>query len=87
MIIGYALQSTTDHNLDAERDALRAAGAERIFENKGTGKARQRTELEKLPAQLHAGDVLVVTKYDRGPVHLEQDRQRPHHGVPGPRAA
>ena len=37
MIIGYALQSTTDHNLDAERDVLRAAGAERIFEDKVNG--------------------------------------------------
>ena len=65
MIIGYARVSTDDQKLDAQLDALRAAGAERIFKDKRTGKSRQRPELEKLLEQLRAGDVVVVTKYDR----------------------
>lgn len=65
MIIGYARVSTDDQKLDAQLDALRAAGAERIFKDKRTGSSRQRPELEKLLEQLRAGDVVVVTKYDR----------------------
>jgi len=65
MILGYARVSTSDQSLDGQVDALRAAGAERIFEEKRTGKSRQRPELERLLDQLRDGDVLVVTKYDR----------------------
>ena len=65
MIIGYARVSTDDQKLDAQLDALRAAGAERIFQDKRTGSSRMRPELTKLLEQLRAGDVVVVTKYDR----------------------
>lgn len=65
MIIGYARVSTSDQSLDAQLDALKAAGAERVFQEKRTGKSRQRPELERLLDQLREGDVLVVTKYDR----------------------
>lgn len=65
MIIGYARVSTDDQKLDAQLDALRAAGSERIFKDKRTGSSRQRPELEKLLDQLRAGDVVAVTKYDR----------------------
>ena len=65
MIIGYARVSTEDQKLDAQLDALRAAGAERIFKDKRTGSSRMRPELTKLLEQLRAGDVVVVTKYDR----------------------
>jgi DNA invertase Pin-like site-specific DNA recombinase len=65
MIFGYARVSTDDQKLDAQLDALKAAGAERIFKEKVTGKTRKRPELEKLLEQLRADDVIVVTKYDR----------------------
>jgi DNA invertase Pin-like site-specific DNA recombinase len=65
MIIGYARVSTDDQNLDAQTDALKAAGAERIFADKISGTARTRPELAKLLEQLRDGDVVVVTKYDR----------------------
>lgn len=65
MIIGYARVSTTDQNLDAQTDALRAAGAERIFADKTSGSLRNRPELDRLLDQLRASDVIVVTKYDR----------------------
>jgi DNA invertase Pin-like site-specific DNA recombinase len=65
MIVGYARVSTTDQNLDGQRDALLAAGAERTYADTITGTARYRPELDRLLDQLRAGDVVVVTKYDR----------------------
>src|SRR6056297_1968948 len=65
MIIGYARVSTSEQTLNAQLDALRDVGAERIFEEKVTGKSRTRPELQKLLDQLREGDVVVVTKYDR----------------------
>ena len=65
MIIGYARVSTDDQNLDAQTDALKAAGCERIFADKISGSVRSRPELDKLLDQLRDGDVIVVTKYDR----------------------
>ena len=57
--------STEDQNLDGQLDALKAAGAERIFADKITGTARSRPELDRLLDQLRQGDVITVTKYDR----------------------
>lgn len=65
MILGYARVSTKDQNLDGQRDALTMAGAERLFEEKVTGTARSRTELDRMLKDLRSGDVVVVTKYDR----------------------
>ena len=65
MIIGYARVSTDDQKLEAQIDALEAAGAERIFRDKITGSARSRPQLDLMIDQLRDGDVVVVTKYDR----------------------
>lgn len=65
MIIGYARVSTTDQNLDAQIDALTEAGAEKIYQEKITGKSAKRPELERLLDQLRPKDVVVVTKFDR----------------------
>ena len=65
MNLGYARVSTKDQNLDGQRDALTAAGAERIFADTITGTARTRPELDRLLTELRPGDVVTVTKYDR----------------------
>lgn len=65
MIIGYARVSTDDQNLDAQTDALTAAGAERIFADKISGAKRDRPQLGVMLDQLRPGDVVVVAKYDR----------------------
>ncbi|SFJ30622.1 recombinase family protein [Albimonas pacifica] len=65
MIIGYARVSTADQSLDAQTDALAAAGVERMFADKITGTARRRPELDRMLDQLRPGDVVVVAKYDR----------------------
>ena len=61
MIVGYARVSTDDQSLDA----LKAAGAERIFADEISRRTRKRSGLEKLFGQLRAGDVVVVAEYDR----------------------
>lgn len=65
MILGYARVSTADQTLDAQHDALKGAGAERMFSDKLSGSLRQRPALDQLLEQLREGDVVVVTKYDR----------------------
>ena len=57
--------STSDQNLDGQRDALKEAGAGRLFADTITGTARHRPELDRLLDQLHPGDVVVVTKDGR----------------------
>lgn len=65
MIFGYARVSTDDQNLDAQTDALTAAGAERIFADRISGSLRKRPQLDQLMEQLRPGDVVAVAKYDR----------------------
>jgi len=65
MIIGYARVSTDDQNLDAQTDALRMAGAGKLFADKISGSKRERPELDRMLDQLRDGDVVTVTKYDR----------------------
>ena len=65
MIVGYARVSTSDQKLDSQEDAVRAAGAERVFADVITGSARHRPQLDRMLDQLRVGDVVVVSKYDR----------------------
>ena len=65
MILGYARVSTEGQSLEAQLDALNAAGVERTFSEKVSGSKRARPELDKLIGQLRPGDVVTVTKYDR----------------------
>ncbi|BAU94120.1 resolvase domain-containing protein (plasmid) [Methylorubrum populi] len=66
MLIGYARVSTEDQNLDLQRDALKAAGCIRIFEEKESGRAgTKRPALEAALDFLRAEDQLVVWKIDR----------------------
>jgi len=65
MKFGYARVSTLDQNLDSQLDALKAAGCEKIFTEKMSGKRDDRPELARLLDQLRPGDALVVYKLDR----------------------
>src|SRR5690554_2272069 len=65
MIIGYARVSTQDQNPEFQVDALEKAGCEQIFQEKFTGKLRERPELSQCLRMLRTGDTLIVWKLDR----------------------
>ena len=63
--IGYARVSTDDQNLDLQRDALKKAGCEVIYEETASGKNTSRPELEHCRKALREGDTLIVWRLDR----------------------
>jgi DNA invertase Pin-like site-specific DNA recombinase len=66
MLIGYARVSSAGQSLEAQLEALQAAGCEKIYSEKRSGKtAADRTELAKALDQIRQGDTLVVTRLDR----------------------
>lgn len=66
MLVGYARVSTLHQNLDRQLGALRAAGCERIFSEKASGKAvKGRPELDKAIDAVGTGDVLILAEWDR----------------------
>lgn len=65
MRIGYARVSTEDQHLDRQLDNLRAAGCERIYQEKLSGKLSSRPEYDKMLDALRPGDVLVVDSFSR----------------------
>ena len=62
---GYARVSPNGETLDAQVEALKAVGCEKIFREKVSGAGAGRAELAKLLAKLGAGDVLIVCRLDR----------------------
>ncbi|MDT2022815.1 recombinase family protein [Methylocella sp. CPCC 101449] len=62
---GYARVSTDGQTLDAQCDALLAAGAQRLFQEKVSGAKADRKELARAIRILDQGDLLVVTRLDR----------------------
>ena len=66
MKYGYARVSSKAQDYTAQVEALKAAGCERIFGEKASGKSTNgRPEFAKLLKALLPGDTVVVTKLDR----------------------
>jgi len=64
--IGYARVSTAEQTLNLQRDALREAGCEKIFADRGvSGSLSSRPGLDRALAWLRPGDTLIVWKLDR----------------------
>lgn len=64
MIYGYARVSREDQDLTRQMEALHAAGAQTIFQEKMSG-AKKRPVLESLINTVQAGDTIMVQKIDR----------------------
>ena len=70
MIYGYARVSSTGqqrdgNSLEAQKEALTAAGATQVFEEAYTGTKMDRPQFTALMKKLKAGDTLKVCKLDR----------------------
>ena len=66
MKYGYARVSSKTQDYLAQVEALKAAGCEKVFSEKQSGKSRDgRPEFAKLMKALLPGDTVVVTKLDR----------------------
>jgi DNA invertase Pin-like site-specific DNA recombinase len=66
MLFGYARVSKgEDQSTTAQRRLLRAAGAEKLYEEPASGGRWDRPELTRLLDQLRPGDVVMVWKLDR----------------------
>jgi DNA invertase Pin-like site-specific DNA recombinase len=74
MRIGYARVSTTEQNLDLQRDALKRTGCEKIIEDTVSGGKVQRPGLERVHDTLRSGDVLLAVwrlyRLERSRMHL-----------------
>ncbi|KZL89942.1 recombinase family protein [Clostridium magnum] len=65
MLRGYARVSTVEQNLDRQIIALQEAGCEKIYQEKITGTTKDRTELQRLLAELEEGDTVIVKELTR----------------------
>lgn len=65
MLVGYARVSTQDQKLELQRDALKEAKCERVFEDKASGAKATRPGLTEALVFMRPGDTLVVWKLSR----------------------
>lgn len=63
--IGYARVSTTDQNLEAQLEQLKAAGCGKIYQEKASGVKVDRAELAAMLDYCREGDTVVACKLDR----------------------
>lgn len=65
LTFGYARVSTTHQDEALQRDALEAAGCDRIYVDHASGATQSRPALDELLGQLRPGDVVVIWRLDR----------------------
>lgn len=64
-LIGYARVSSSSQNLDAQIDSLKHVGCEKVFTDKVSGTARERTGWTELMNYIRNGDMLVISELSR----------------------
>jgi DNA invertase Pin-like site-specific DNA recombinase len=65
MIYGYARVSTLDQSLEGQHQALKTAGADKVFSEKMSGARSDRPQHAKMLRTLQPEDVVIVAKLDR----------------------
>lgn len=65
MTYGYARMSALDQNLDRQVIMLKQCGINELFTEKMSGAKKNRPELDRLLAQLKAGDTVIVESLSR----------------------
>ena len=63
--LGYCRLSTDAQEMHLQLDALKAAGCDRIFEEKASAVKAERPELARLLDHTRKGDIIVVWRLDR----------------------
>ncbi len=63
--MGYARVSTLEQDESLQHDALTAAGCQRIFVDKASGRLESRPALDAMLEHLRPGDTVVVWRLDR----------------------
>jgi DNA invertase Pin-like site-specific DNA recombinase/predicted nucleotidyltransferase len=62
---GYARVFHDDQTLDAQVEALKAAGCETVFQETVSGERADRPQLQRLLNEIAAGDAVIVSRLDR----------------------
>jgi DNA invertase Pin-like site-specific DNA recombinase len=65
VLVGYARVSTGSQSLEAQLEALKAAGCQKIFAEKKSGADGERKELARLLKAIYPEDTVVVCRLDR----------------------
>lgn len=65
MLFGYARVSTGSQDLTSQIAQLKAAGCERIFQEKANGGNTDRPQLQRLLRTIQAGDIVLCAAVDR----------------------
>lgn len=65
MRIGYARVSSKEQNLARQLEALEAAGCDKIYSDKISGKDFDRPEYQKMISELTSDDIVVILSIDR----------------------
>ncbi|WP_319567485.1 recombinase family protein [Cohaesibacter marisflavi] len=65
VVVGYARVSSLGQSLEVQKNKLREAGVEKLFEEKRSGVDTNRPALKQCLEYLREGDTLVFTRIDR----------------------
>ncbi len=65
MVYGYARVSTSDQNLDRQKDALEKYGIDDLYCEKMSGTKKNRPELDRMLSKIQDGDTVVIESLSR----------------------